>query len=267
MGRRPRLLGADPAVPQNTQGWEGDFSHLRPEIGFYDDYRPETVEKHIEQATGAGLDFFQFYWYWDTAHQRSPERFEASLAAFAQAVPPSTSRSPCAPIRGAACRSPGVTTPTVAKRLADTFLNQPNYLRANNGRPILHLCDRRGLGDGSDTDTDTDTRAFVDAVRQEAKATLNEDVLVLGYWEAMLDPTTPARWGADGAYCGVRIDHVKRYSDYVAGMPAYFDATPRNLCGARPPASTNALASRTSSRIGPRSATTRTRPPSCSPRA
>ncbi|MFD0480625.1 hypothetical protein ACFQ0B_80255 [Nonomuraea thailandensis] len=63
--RRPGRTAEHPGV-------EGDFSHLRPEIGFYDDYRPETVEKHIEQATGAGLDFFQFYWYWDTAHQRSP---------------------------------------------------------------------------------------------------------------------------------------------------------------------------------------------------
>ncbi|MEV0168652.1 glycoside hydrolase family 99-like domain-containing protein [Nonomuraea fuscirosea] len=216
--------GADPAVPKNTQGWEGDFSHLQPEIGFYDDSRPETLEKHIAQATGAGLDFFQFYWYWNSVLQSSPEQFEASLTAFGQAGNRTSidfAITVCAHPWGG-LQIPTSDYTTVAKRLARTIFNQPNYLRANDARLILGLCDRRGLGDGSDSDT----RSFVDAVRTQAQAILDEDVLVLGYWEAMLDPAAPARWGADGAYCGVRIDHVKRYTDYVAEMPAYFDATP-----------------------------------------
>lgn len=216
--------GADPAVPQNTQGWAGDFSHLKPEIGFYDDSQPETLEKHIAQATGAGLDFFQFYWYWKSALQSSPEQFEASLAAFGRArnrTDIDFALTVCAhPWDG--LQIPASDFTTVAKRLADTFFNQPNYLRANDGRLVLGLCDKRGVGDGSDADT----RSFVDAVRREAKALLNEDVLVLGYWEAMLDPAAPARWGADGAYCGVRIDQVKSYKDYINEMPAYFGATP-----------------------------------------
>ncbi|MCA2228804.1 glycoside hydrolase family 99-like domain-containing protein [Nonomuraea aurantiaca] len=219
--------GADPAVPKNTQGWNEDFSHLQPEIGFYDDSRPETLEKHIEQAAGAGLDFFQFYWYWNTARQNSPKQFEASLAAFAQARNRTAidfALTVCAHPWGG-LQIPTSDYTTVAKRFADTFFNQPNYLRANDGRLVLGLCDRRGLGDGSDADT----RSFVDAVRRQARAILNEDVLVLGYWEAMLDTAAPTRWGADGAYCGVRIDHVKSYTDYVAAMPAYFGATPRQF--------------------------------------
>ncbi|NUP63843.1 MAG: hypothetical protein HOW71_16915, partial [Nonomuraea sp.] len=215
--------GADPDVPENTQGWDEDFSHLEPEIGFYDDSRPETMEKHIQQASGAGLDFFQFYWYWNTARQSSPAQFEASLAAFAQArnrTDIDFALTVCAhPWDGLQIPTSDYTT--VAKRFAGTFFNKPNYLRANDGRLILGLCDQRGLGDGSDADT----RSFVDAVRQQAKAMLNEDVLVLGYWGAMLDPAGPGRWGADGAYCGVRIDRVKSYSDYVSTLPEYFDAT------------------------------------------
>lgn len=111
---------------------------------------------------------------------------------------------------------------TVAKRFADRFFAKPNYLRANDGRLILGLCDRRGLGDGSEADT----REFVAEIRRQAKAALGEDVLVLGYWEAMLDPAAPARWGADGAYCGVRIDHVRSYAGYVAQMPGYFGDGP-----------------------------------------
>lgn len=215
--------GADPDVPENTQGWNEDFGHLKPRIGFYDDSRPETVEKHIDQATGAGLDFFQFYWYWDSARQASPEQFEASLAAFAQARNRDDidfALTVCAHPWGG-LQIPRSDYATVAKRFATTFFDQPNYLRANDGQLILGLCDRRGLGDGSDADT----RAFVAAVREQA-ALIGEKVLVLGYWEAMLDQAAPARWGADGAYCGVRIDHVKKYADYVAAMPAYFGATP-----------------------------------------
>uniref|UniRef100_UPI003F4928FC glycoside hydrolase family 99-like domain-containing protein n=1 Tax=Nonomuraea bangladeshensis TaxID=404385 RepID=UPI003F4928FC len=219
--------GADPAVPENTQGWDGDFSHLKPAIGFYDDSRPETLERHIEQATGAGLDFFQFYWYWDTSRQRSPQQFEASLAAFAQArnrTDIDFALTVCAHPWGG-LQIPKSDYAAVARHFASTFFSQPNYLRANDGRLLLGLCDRRGLGDGSDADT----RSFVDAVRQAARALLNEDVLVLGYWEAMLDQDGPARWGADGAYCGVRIDHVKSYSDYIAAMPTYFADTPRQF--------------------------------------
>jgi hypothetical protein len=32
--------GGDPNVPQNTQGWGGDWPDLEPEIGFYDDSQP-----------------------------------------------------------------------------------------------------------------------------------------------------------------------------------------------------------------------------------
>ncbi|MGI5271622.1 glycoside hydrolase family 99-like domain-containing protein [Nonomuraea sp. CA-218870] len=217
--------GADaPRVPRDTQGWEGDFSRLRPQIGFYDDSRPETLERHISQATAAGLDFFQFYWYWDSARQSSPEVFEASLAAFAQARNRHDidfAITVCAHPWGG-LHIPEADYTTVAKRFASRFFSQPHYLRANDGRLILGLCDRRGLGRGDDADT----RAFADAVRKQAKLMLNEDVLVLGYWEAMLDPSAPARWGADGAYCGVTIDQVKSYADYVAKLPGYLGKTP-----------------------------------------
>ncbi|MFB9907656.1 glycoside hydrolase family 99-like domain-containing protein [Allokutzneria oryzae] len=215
--------GSDPAVPKNTQGWDGDFSHLRPAIGFYDDSRPETVERHITQATDAGLDFFQFYWYWDTGRQRPPQRFDASLAAFAGArnrLDIDYSLTVCAHPWGN-LGIPKADFTTVADDFVRHF-SQPNYLRANDGRLILTLCDRRGIGDGSDTDT----QAFVSVVRQRAAAALGEEVLVLGYWEAMLDPAAPARWGTDGAYCGVRIDHEPSYARYAATLPDYLAKGP-----------------------------------------
>jgi hypothetical protein len=216
--------GADPEVPANTQGWDEDFSHLKPRIGFYDDSRPETLEKHIDQATAAGLDFFQFYWYWNSALRSSPPVFEASLAAFGQARNRNDidfAITVCAHPWGG-LQIPKDDFTTVAKRFVSEFFSEPNYLRANDGRPVLGICDRRGLGSGSDADTGE----FIAAVRHQAKALLGEDVLVLGYWEAMLDPAAPSRWGADGAYCGVRIDHVKSYAEYIAKMPAYFGAAP-----------------------------------------
>ncbi|MFC4121430.1 glycoside hydrolase family 99-like domain-containing protein [Nonomuraea zeae] len=216
--------GGDPSVPQNTQGWDDDFRHLKPQIGFYDDSRPETLETHIAQATEGGLDFFQFYWYWDTVSKQSPAVFKASLSAFAQARNRSDidfTLTICAHPWGG-LQIPKEDFATVARHLTSQFLDQSNYLRANDGRLVVSLCDRRGLGDGSDADT----QAFVNAVRHEARDVLGEELLVLGNWEAMLDRSAPTRWGADGAYCGVRIDHVKSYENYVNQMPAYLDAGP-----------------------------------------
>ncbi|WP_344879803.1 glycoside hydrolase family 99-like domain-containing protein [Allokutzneria multivorans] len=215
--------GRDPAVAQNTQGWSGNFSHLSPSIGFYDDSKPATLEKHIDQATGAGLDFFQFYWYWDTTKKKQPERFDVSLNAFGAArnrLDIDYTLTVCAHPWGN-LGIPKEDFGTVADDFVRHF-RQPNFLRANDGRLLLTLCDRRGIGNGSDADT----REFISVVRQRAASALGEDIMVLGYWEAMLDPAAPERWGTEGAYCGVRIDHEKSYARYAATLPEYLAKGP-----------------------------------------
>ncbi len=70
-----------------TDNWPGeDWSNLKPSIGYYDDSQPATLEKHITQATSAGLSFFNFYYYWDSKKQRQDLTDQAprSLPAGAQ---------------------------------------------------------------------------------------------------------------------------------------------------------------------------------------
>ena len=38
---------------------------LQPAIGYYNQAEVSTVEKHIQQATENGIDYFSFYWYWN----------------------------------------------------------------------------------------------------------------------------------------------------------------------------------------------------------
>jgi hypothetical protein len=72
--------GDDPSVPQNTENWGGDWSDLEPEIGFYDDSQPATLEKQTEQAASHGLSYFAFYDYWND--QTGAPRFDDAIKAF-----------------------------------------------------------------------------------------------------------------------------------------------------------------------------------------
>ncbi len=217
--------GQDPAVPVKRWAWPNDdFSHLKPAIGFYDDAQTSTLEKHITQASSAGLRYFAFYWYWDP--KLAQERIAEGLHSFGRA-----SNRNLLDFGLTICAhawSDGILKIPVEQygQAADAivgYLRQPNYLRANDGRPIVWLCDSRGLGSGSTADV----RGFTDAVRAKARAAIGEDVLILAHRDLGLD--LPAA-GADGSYCGARPEAVglsyRRYVDeqraYLAGGPPNF---------------------------------------------
>jgi len=214
--------GQDPSVPTNRWLWpDEDFSHLKPAIGWYDDSQPTTVEKHIAQATSAGLSFFTFYWYWD-GHQgaetiaaglhsflaaRNRDRMDFAIAVCAHSYGDGRLEIPKAQYKQA--------VQTIAGYVAE-----PNYLRANDGRPIVELCDTRGLGSGSEADI----KAFVDAVRAAVLERTGEKILVLVHRDLGLDP---GPLGANGRYCGARIDTVgQSYKRYVNEQRSFFAATP-----------------------------------------
>jgi hypothetical protein len=212
--------------------WPGtDWSYLKPSIGYYDDSQPATLEKHIAQASSAGLDFFNFYWYWDAATQKEKVT-GASLDAFLKA----RNRSSIDFTVGV-CAHPfdGLTIPhaqygTVAQLLVDKYLSQPNALRANDGRKLLTICDARGIGGGIGGEPEPDTdeiRAFVGEVRTRAQARLGEDVYVL-INQAGFDPRQTGAAGADGAYCTTDGPGVesRSYQRYLDGQRAFFNQAP-----------------------------------------
>ncbi|BCB91300.1 glycoside hydrolase family 99-like domain-containing protein [Phytohabitans suffuscus] len=213
--------GGDPSVPVYKGQWpDDDFSDRVPSIGFYDDSQVSTVEKHITQASSAGLDHFTFYWYWNPAERA--ERHAAGLRSFLRAGNRDAldfGVSVCAHAwDNGILKIPTDQYGLVAGALIDDYLAQPNYLRANDGRPIVWLCDTRGIGGGAAADV----RSFVDTVRARARATLGEEILVLAHQDLglQLGPV-----GADGDYCAAPYAAVRAgsYAGYVRGQKATFD--------------------------------------------
>jgi hypothetical protein len=207
-----------------TDNWPGqDWSYLKPSIGYYDDSLPATLEKHITQATSAGLSFFNFYWYWDNTKQTNTTT-AAALDAFGKAKNKDT-----IDFTVGVCAHPYSTLqiPTdqygaVAANLMQ-YLGQDNTLRTNDGRKILNICDARGLGDGSPAQV----KQFADAVRAKAKADLDEDIYVM-INQAGFDPRQVAAAGGDAPYCTTDGPAIEggSYANYLQGQRAFYAQAP-----------------------------------------
>jgi hypothetical protein len=229
--------GRDPSVgphvdPYKARWGDVDFSHLEPSIGYYDDADPATLEKHITQATGAGLRFFSFYWYWNAERGTHVEDGLDTFLRAGNRAAMDFSIALCAH-PGAELRIGVASFDRVAQSIVDRYLNQPNYLRDNEGRPILQLCDHRGIGDAAPDSAQqlAQARDFVGRVREAARQRLGEELLVLGSDQLMLssggrqNPLVTAI-GADGTSCTVDPTRPNTYHGYVDGLPAYLNSAP-----------------------------------------
>jgi hypothetical protein len=207
-----------------TDNWPGeDWSYLKPSIGYYDDSKPETLEKHITQATSAGLSFFSFYYYWDNTKNAQTVSAPA-LDAFLQArnkdsmdFTVAVCAAPYAPLNIPTAQYDAVTTNLMR------YLQQDNTLRTNDGRKILNICDARGLGDGSNAQV----KQFVDAVRAKARSQLGEDIYVM-INQAGFDPKQVVNAGADAPYCttdGPAVES-RSYATYLQGQRAFYNQAP-----------------------------------------
>ncbi|GAA0588563.1 hypothetical protein HPO96_03145 [Kribbella sandramycini] len=212
-------------TPYATDNWPGtDWSNLKPSIGYYDDSQPATLEKHIEQATSAGLSFFNFYYYWDSKKQRQ-DLTDAALEAFLQASNKDSidftigvCAHPYAPLN-----IPVAQYDAVATNLA-RYLQQDNVLRTNDGRKILNVCDARGLGDGSNAQI----KQFVDAVRAKS----GQDLYVM-INQAGFDPKQVANAGAEAPYCttdGPAIES-RSYATYLRDQTKFYHQAPTGPFG------------------------------------
>jgi hypothetical protein len=201
-------------APANRWHWpQADFSDLKPGIGYYDDARPSTVEQQVARAAGAGLRYFSFYWYWNPAGDGA-EQLVDGLRSFLQASNRASldfAVMPCVhpwTNGGVSLGIPAAQITRAAGVLVDSYLGQPNYLRANDGRPIIQMCDTRGIGDGSASAA----RQFTDAIRAQARAKWGEEVLI-----TMNDQLgVPASGsGFDGSQVQGRYDASRSYQHYA----------------------------------------------------
>ncbi|NED99781.1 glycoside hydrolase family 99-like domain-containing protein [Phytoactinopolyspora halotolerans] len=208
-----------------TDNWpDTDFSYLKPSIGYYDDSHPETLEKHIDQATSSGLSFFSFYWYWNSQTQQG-QVTDAALDAFLAADNKDEidfTVGLCAhPFGG--LRIPPEQFGAVADVLVDTYLSQENTLRTNDDRKILNICDARGIGDGSNAQISQ----FISTVRQKARQRLDENIYVM-INQGGFDPRQVRNAGGDAAYCttdGPAVE-AESYRRYLERQRSFYDAAP-----------------------------------------
>ena len=213
---------ADASTYMAEGGWPAsDFKDLEPSIGFYDDSQTATLEKQITQATDAGLDYFEFYWYWDG--DTDQELYDTALHTFLNADNSDDmdfSLQVCAadydPLQIPVSQYDDATTTMV-----NDYLTQGNYLRANNGEPIIELCDTRGLGSG---DT-ADVKSFVDMLRAKTDAAVGMEPEVLVNQDLGITPSTI---DADGDYSAAEYSATLKnsYQDYVNGQRSYYAAAP-----------------------------------------
>jgi hypothetical protein len=200
------FYGREPGIPADRRGWTGDWPHLKPVIGYYDQKSVSTLEKQIRQASDAGLSFFSFYWYWSNKldGERFPEalrsfllagnsdRLKFSLALFAHpwdddmAIGPSNARE-------------------VARQIVGYF-GRKNYLRLPDERPVLMIGDHRNLRLENEKKCE-ETRCLVKAL--ENFVVLVKDISIKAIGKAPFvqvqaaAPGWDAASGIDGVTCVV----------------------------------------------------------------
>lgn len=130
----------------DEQSWEGIAGRYgMPALGFYQLTDPAVMRSHIETAQQAGLDFFNFYWYW---------RYDRE--AYAQlAIRTFLSVDSAFPFMLSICAHPWdnlVIPPAYSTRAISTLVDyvaSPRYLRLSSGRPVIEILDSRGIYAGT----------------------------------------------------------------------------------------------------------------------
>ena len=233
-GRRDWWAGlrdfAGVGVEKRPWHWANeDWSDLEPSIGYYDDSQTATLEKQIKQAAGAGLDHFAFYWYWNPANGGN-ENYVEGLKSFLRAANRSQldfTIMPCihpwkdGPV---GLQLPADQIDRAAQVIVDSYLSQPNFLRANDGRKVLTVCDTRGIGAGTAAGSDVPSvRRFNDAIRAKARAKFGEEILITHNADLGIDTSAA---GFEGRQCQGQWSPTRSYQKYVDNQRAFFASRP-----------------------------------------
>lgn len=179
----PELLKEFPAA---AAYFKDNWTGFEPVIGWYDQSDPRTLERHINQATSNGISYFNFYWYWDFLLQA--EGLNDGLDSFLKARNSNQidfMLSVCE--HGWHFTLPQRDFGNVAHLLVSKYISRSNYLKTQDGRLLLEICDPLGIRSDADPkapraypEQDVPAlRTFIKEVRNEAKRVLNRDLLVL----------------------------------------------------------------------------------------
>lgn len=143
------FYGMEPGVSADRRGWSGDFSELKPAIGYYDQDSVAVLEQHIAQAADAGLSFFSFYWYW--SNQKHGELLPEALHSFLGARNSQRMRFALTLYAHPWNNDLAITADnahSVVEELVRYF-RMPQYLRLPDGRPLFSIGDSRNIRPGN----------------------------------------------------------------------------------------------------------------------
>lgn len=122
---------------------QADWSHLKPAIGYYDQSKVATLEKHIRQASQNGLSYFSFYWYWD--FEKADEILSDGINSFLSARNSNELEfmlSVC--VHGYRASMSPSQQDRAAQLLVTKYLSRSNYLRIG-GRSVIQMCAADGF--------------------------------------------------------------------------------------------------------------------------
>ena len=122
----------------NTWRTNPRWNVLMPAIGYYNQAEISTVEKHIQQATENGIDYFSFYWYWNKNIQAEDLNF--GLANFLNARNNKKMDFMLSVCQHGWMFSIPYNQWDLAIDKMVGYFQKENYLKIN-GRPALQICD------------------------------------------------------------------------------------------------------------------------------
>jgi hypothetical protein len=198
------FYGRQPGIRKDQRGWSGDWSYLKPAIGYYNQQSATTLEKHIHQASDAGLSFFSFYWY--SSKAEGGESLAEGLHSFLAAK-----NSPLLKFNLALYAHPwdddmaidSTNAPDVARRLVGYFA-KPNYLRLPDGRPVFVIGDHRNIR-GADGKKCAEIQCHLDALQDFLALLKKTSITAIGISPFVQVQQSGPGWdiaaGVDGTTC------------------------------------------------------------------
>jgi hypothetical protein len=230
--------------------WDtGEWSHLKPRIGYYDQAQVSTLEKRIQQASENGIHYFNFYWYWH--HYLNKESINDGLERFLKAANSAKMQfmlSICA--HGYYWTISREQIPAVAEWIVSNYVTHSNYLKTSTGQPIITICDPRGIWckgtlDSPQPPTPTawdSVNLLLNELRARTHARLGVYPVILGRSDEDSYPTlinyveggacvlsfTPRmNYQFSAENIGVRLDELRRSKPMMPCVSQNFDNRPR----------------------------------------
>ena len=207
--------------PESDKIFAENWEALKPAIGWYDQSKTETLEKHIDQAVSNGISFFNFYWYWSSATKA--EYVNDGLDSFLKAR-----NSDKIDFAIAICEHgwqlslPEEQFSIAVQTLVTKYLSRKNYLKLRDGRLIVQICDPKGIhrrvqfgeAESYSAVDDDAVREFVRELRDATERLLGKRLFVLVRQDGVL-PLRLAQDGFDGGTCIAPIlDWKNSFANY-----------------------------------------------------